>query len=773
MRVLVTGHEGYLGAVLVPALRARGHQVVGLDIGYFNGCDFTPSQKPPPALAMDLRDIEALRLDERDGIDAVVHLAALSNDALGEIDPARTHEINYLASVALAEKAKRAGVKRFLFSSSCSIYGASDDTLTERSPLRPLTAYARSKVETEEALDRLADPGFSPVILRNATAYGVSPRLRIDIVLNNLVGWAHTTGKIRLLSDGSAFRPLVHVADIAAAFVAALEAPSDAVHNQALNIGRDEDNYRIRDLAELVGEIVPGSQVEVANQAQADHRNYRVDFSKAARALPAFRPQWNARRGAEQLHRAYRDYGLTLAHMREPRYVRLARLASLMEADALDPGLRWRPARPAPAQMPSPASAPRAAAQPFACRSCGAEPCTEILDMGATPLANRLLEGHELGAAEPWYPLALVFCPRCTLAQITETVPPEVLFREYVYCSSFSDALVAHAEGLARRLIEERGLDGRSLVLEIASNDGYLLQHYRRAGIATLGIDPARNVAEIARRERGIPTLDQLFSRSLAEELCRSGHRPAVLHAHNVLAHVADPNDFVAGMALLLPDDGVAVIEVPYVRDLVDHVELDTIYHEHLSYFSVTALAALLGRHELAIAGIERLPIHGGSLRLFVTRPAPGAARGHGPSVRALLAEEAALGLTQAAYYADFGGRARALRDALVDLLDDLRRRGHSIAAYGASAKGSTLLNVFGIGRDHLDFVVDRSTLKQGRFMPGTHLPIHGPERLLEAMPDYTLLLTWNFADEILAQQAEYRRRGGRFIVPLPTLTVR
>jgi SAM-dependent methyltransferase len=435
------------------------------------------------------------------------------------------------------------------------------------------------------------------------------------------------------------------------------------------------------------------------------------------------------------------------------------------------------------ALLPRPSLGAIACAPGFACRSCGHRACEEILDLGETPLANRLLRGDALGEPEPRYPLVLVFCPRCALVQITETVPPEVLFREYFYCSSFSDAFVRHAAALAERMIAARALDAATLVVEIASNDGCLLQHYQRAGVPVLGIDPARNVAEVARRQRGIHTINDFFGRALAEELCRTGHRAAVIHAHNVLAHVADLDGVVAGIGLLLGDGGVAIIEVPYVRDLVDRVEFDTIYHEHLCYFSLTALDTLFARHALVIADVERVPIHGGSLRLFVTGARDGAGSvdyarrpsgGRGgarrsASVRALLDDEAATGVTRASYYRDFGGRVAALRGALRALIYELKRGGHRIAAYGASAKGSTLLNTTGIGRGELDFVVDRSTLKQGYFTPGAHLPIHAPERLLAELPDYTLLLSWNFADEIMEQQREYTRRGGRFIVPIPT----
>lgn len=405
------------------------------------------------------------------------------------------------------------------------------------------------------------------------------------------------------------------------------------------------------------------------------------------------------------------------------------------------------------------------------CRSCNLGELQTILSLGPMPLANSLLNKEEIDLPESMYPLDLVFCPNCALVQITETVPPEKLFREYLYFSSFSETMLQHAQTLVERLIASRGLGSNSLVVELASNDGYLLQYYKQAGVPILGVEPARNIAQVA-EERGIPTLCDFFDEALAKQLREQGKRADVIHAHNVLAHVANLNSFVKGVKYLLKEDGVAVFEVPYVKDMIDHREFDTIYHEHLCYFSLTALDHLFRRHGLMLQDVERIPIHGGSLRVYVSMATKASADLQCPSVPAMLSEEAAWGSDRLAFYQDFARRIEGLRISLLNLLVELKKDGKRLAAYGAAAKGSTLLNCFRIGRETLDFVVDRSTYKQGYYMPGIHLPILPPEMLLEALPDYVLLLAWNFADEILKQQQEFRRRGGRFIIPIPEVKV-
>jgi nucleoside-diphosphate-sugar epimerase len=337
MHILVTGHDGYIGTVLVPMLLAAGHDVVGYDSSLYDECRLPPLEPTPiPAIRRDLRDACA---DDLEGFDAVMHLAAISNDPVGELDPTATYEINYRASVTLAELAKEVGVERFLFASSCSLYGAAGSgVVDEEAPLNPVTAYGRSKVLAEQEIKLLADDNFSPVFLRNATAYGVSPRLRMDLVVNDFVGTANATGEIHVMSDGTPWRPLIHIADISRALIAALDAPRERVHNESFNVGADQENYRISDVASLVAEAT-GAEVAYRGTGGPDTRSYRVTFAKIAEAIPSFEPQWNVRRGVDELLQAFKRSGSTLPELRSSQFVRIERVKELIAAGRIDESL--------------------------------------------------------------------------------------------------------------------------------------------------------------------------------------------------------------------------------------------------------------------------------------------------------------------------------------------------------------------------------------------------------------------------------------------------
>lgn len=405
---------------------------------------------------------------------------------------------------------------------------------------------------------------------------------------------------------------------------------------------------------------------------------------------------------------------------------------------------------------------------PFSCRSCGGSDGGLILDLGLQPLANNLLRPEDLDKPEPKFPLRLGVCHRCWLMQILDTVPPVELFSEYLYFSSFSDSMLEHSRRASERYMREFGLGRESFVVEIASNDGYLLQNFQRAGVPCLGFEPATNIAKVA-RDRGINTVELFFGAGTAEQTAKSHGQADLILGNNVFAHAPDTNDFVAGLQRLLKPGGSIVLEFPYGIDFVQKNEFDTIYHEHVFYFTLLPLLPLFERHGLEIFHAERINIHGGSLRIFA-----GHAGEHQKTtdLTALLDSEKSAGVASLSYYQGFTNAAAEIRRDLRALLESLRAQGKSIAAYGASAKGSTLLNFCGLGRETFEFVADRSDYKQGRLTPGSHIPIVPPSELAARKPNYTLLLTWNFKDEILKQQRAYREQGGKFIVPIPRVEV-
>lgn len=771
MQVFITGHRGYIGTVMTPLLLEAGHQLVGCDSELYEQCTLAGSTPPPkiPNLGIDIREIETSDLL---GFDAVVHLAGLSNDPLGDLNPGLTEEINYRASVRLARAAKAAGVNRFLFSSSCSNYGSAGDApIDETGRFNPVTPYGQSKVNAETAIRSLADRRFHPTMLRSATAYGVSPRIRFDLVLNNLVAWAYASGKIHLKSDGTPWRPIVHIEDISRAFRAVLEAPVERVGNRALNVGVTEHNYQIRELAAIVADVVPGCELSYAEDAGPDLRCYRVNCDRIRRLLPEFVPQWDPRRGAEQIYEACCQAKLTIEEVEGARYQRVAHIRQQMAAKVLGRDLRRIAATPAVLSTGTAASAAgpsfQSRCEVARCHSCRKQGLRPILDLGNMPPSDGLLETAATDGGADCRPLQLAFCPDCSLVQIIHVRQPEELFGEsYLYFSSVSEDLLEHSRRHAEALIASRNLGPDSLVIEPASNDGYMLRNFQERGIGVLGIDPAPKQAAAA-NQQGIETLNCFFDAHLAKALAGAGRQADVILANNVVAHVADTNDFVEGLAAVLKPEGRLEVEFPYVRDLIDHGEFDTIYHEHLCYFSATSAKALFRRHGLYLVDVARIDIHGGSLRLsFEKSDRPS------PAVTQILDEERELGIDRYEYYKSFARRVNAFRVNARQLIGRLKTDGKRIAAYGAAAKSTILLNYLGFNERTLEYVVDKNVHKQGKYIPGVSLRIDSPRRIAEEPPDYLLILPWNFKDEIIRQQRDYAEIGGRFIVPIPDLQV-
>ncbi len=395
---------------------------------------------------------------------------------------------------------------------------------------------------------------------------------------------------------------------------------------------------------------------------------------------------------------------------------------------------------------------------------CDDEDVVEVLSLGPMPLANNLVDSDTTDPSDPMYPLDVVYCAENGLLQLRESVPPEAMFSDYLYLTSYSQVLVDNAHALARRLVPEWNLGADDLAMEIGSNDGYLLSEYLRLGVPVLGIDPAENVAAIA-NESGVQTLNAFFGTEVAEQLRADGKRASVFHANNVIAHVPDIAGVMEGIAIVLADEGTAVIETPYVRSFVERLEYDTIYHEHLFYYSLASISTLLERAGLEVVDVEQIPIHGTSLRVFAKLPGVGQ-----PSERllALQATERELGIAEAGYFADFGRRVNELRGSLATMLEGLVADGKTIGAYAAAAKCTIMLNSIGDAGRIPMWVADKNPHKQGKLIPGVRVPVVPPERILEDQPDYLLIHAWNFLDEILEQLAEYRARGGKFIVPLP-----
>lgn len=702
MRILVPGHRGYIGQVLTPLLKAAGHEVVGLDTGYYAGRQFLPEPEVQ-ALDLDLRDVQASDLE---GFDAVVFLAALSNDALGDLDASLTHEINDSGTVRFARLAKEAGVRRFVFSSSCSLYGmAGDEVLTEDAGMNPITPYGTAKIEVERQLSALAEAGrFCPVYLRNATAYGVSPALRMDLVVNDLTATAVLRGKVQLLSDGSAWRPLVHVEDIARAMVALLEAPEEVVLDEPFNVGRSEENYLIREVAQLVKDAVPGSEIEIPDRASADARNYRVDFSKIERLVPGFQPQWTVPLGIEQLREAFTQHRLTDGHHRAGRYKRIATLLARIADDQLDDRLRWRRGDEVD----------------------GALVPTLVCALGASPEEARAFTRGTID---------LQVDPESGVLHNARFDPSLAVYGEaYENSLSVSAVFREYLEGYARQLAE-RHLGEGGAVLEIGCGDGEFLRHCLQHGATrALGFDPSSSPR--TDEDERLELRRELFgadSVALVREL-----GPRLVVSRQVLEHVVDPVAFLRTLREALEGtEAVLVVEVPSAEFMFEQGTPWEVVYEHRSYFTAESLS-----HCLAAAGFQPRRVERTFHEQFLSVEAVPA--------RSVAAEAPAQDPRVERWLQEGRARIRRWRERLAGALE----RGERWGLWGCGARGVTFLNLAD-PTGAVGCAVDLNALKHGRFVPGTGQRVEAPESLEAFRPTDLVLMNPLYRDEIARDLAQ------------------
>lgn len=739
-KVLVTGSEGYIGSTLVEKLLDKEFEVIGLDTVYFNN-SLNKSTKYK-VIQCDIRDINSVDLN---GIDAIIHLAALSNDPIGELDPKLTIDINYKATLNLAKKAKLNGVKKFIFSSSCSIYGTSENGIVnENSKPNPLTEYAVSKIKSEESLKKLADNKFQVHILRNATVYGYSPNFRDDLVVNNLTASAHTLGSINILSDGTPWRPLIDVRDLSDIFILFLD-NNQKLNGEIINVGFAENNVQVKDIVSIIAKTIPSAKIKYLNERPNDKRSYKVDFSKFKKHFPSAKQQWTITRSIKDLVEAFQKNKFKTKEFKSGKYTRLKQLKELLENKQLDNKLYWNK-------------------NIENCRSCGYK-LSPFFSLGNIPLVNSFLSEDEL-LKENAYDLTTAFCENCYLVQLTKTINPTEIFTDYIYKSGTSKLFVKHSKVMANHLTKKLNLKKEDFVLEIASNDGTQLSFYKESGMHVLGVDPAKNIAKIANKN-GIKTIPEFFSAIFAKKLLKKkGVKADLIYGANVLAHVPQIIDFVKGVKIILAENGTAVFEFPYLKGLLEN-KFDTIYHEHVFYYSLIALKNIFSNANLIIYNIEHTEMQGGSLLIYVGHPEKHAIS---ENVKVLVDKELTQNYHKLITYRVMNKKVTKLKSNLLKMLKDLKKNKKSIAAYSAPAKGIVLLNYFGIGNNYLDFVVDKAKEKQGLYTPGNHMKVYPIEKVLEEQPDFLIILCWNIADEVIKDLELYAKRGGKFIIPIPSI---
>jgi len=735
--VLVVGGGGYLGSVLVPLLLERDYRVIVLDRFFFGKEKLCPSLKNKNLILIknDSRYFPKHILAD---IDVVFDLAALSNDPLSELYPQRTIEINFLARVRTAELAKEMGVKRYILASSCSVYGyQGNKIINEKTPPLPLTTYARANLLAEKNILPLHDKNFIVVSLRQGTLFGLSPRMRFDVAINQMTLSAFRDKTITLYG-GNQWRPFLHVYDSARGFISIMEASQKKVNGQIFNLGNTAQNFKISDLAQLIAKTV-NIPVNIIYQNNRDGRSYRVSFEKIKKTID-YKTIKTPEMGIREIYQALKT-GFVKPSLKTITTMWYKKLLNdnphLLDKTYTN----------------------------LHCIICHNEKIIKYFSLGKQSPSNAYLEKKQLKTKEFKFPLGVSFCPKCHLAQLDFILDRPALFRHYAYFSSTSPQLLIHFDKYAEEVSRRFPKQTKKLVFEIASNDGLLLKSFKKRGARVLGIDPAENIAQQANKQ-GIKTIAKFFGRAVVPEILENYGKVGIITANNILAHTDEIHDVVAGVKQLLDKDGIFIFEVQYLADLLKNNEFDNTYHEHVFYFSLFPLIKLLGRYRLKIFDVRHVDTQGGSLRIYA---------GHTPlhfpvkkSLSQFLEKERQQGLGKIETYINFAGYPLKIKRGIKTILTQIKSKRKKIIGYGAAAKGNVLLQYCKIDSKILDYITDEAPSKQGKYTPGTHIPIVSPKCLTKEKPDYILLLAWNYTPSILEKEKWFIDQGGKFIIPIP-----